>query len=1009
MRRIFLLFMALAWVQFVPFAHAQGVASLTCNPSVIGGGSGGSTTCSVTLGSAAPTGGVAVALVSSNVELAASLPSVTVPAGQTAASFSLFTNARYRSYSLLAFTATVTASANATSQSATLNVTAQARPADFTNPNTAADASPWQGLICGRSPILQGRGSPEILYSCSLGSGGAFGTCTFRQECNFGCNVGPASNFTRQDFCPTVGPNPVAVARNYIVSGDRVPATLVTEAPVGTELTQGLPGAISNQGKPGAINGINLDASAFPNDGGITIPQGASSAPFEVATSYVPVTTFVDVLGGWSNNSAGRSGHAWIAMLPPNPPPALPIPTLGNFKITGSNPVPGGQFSSAQIDVSGVSSGGGPTITLTSSHPAVASVPASVQMPASTLLGQQVLITTQVPAVDTNVTITATDGRYTFSTILTVRAGTPPPVLSAVSVNPTTIVGGNAATGTVTLSAAQSSPMVVQVSIIETAPASLPANNPPCPSISRCYNVTVPAGSTSANFAIATTPVSLQFNLNISATLAGTERQALLLITPGAASAVTLSALTLNPASVVGGSSSTATVSLSAAAPSGGVVVSLTDNSAAATVPSSVTVPAGASSANFTVTTETVPATNLVTISASASGSGAVSGVLTVNPAAATTPTLSTLSLNPTSVVGGNSSTGTVTLSAAAPSGGVLVSLSDASAAVSVPASVTVAAGATSTNFTLTTSSVTASTLVSITASLGGVSRSATLTVNPASTTAASLSSVTVSPTSVAGGRSSTGTVTLTAAAPSGGAVVTLADNSTAASVPTSVTVPAGSTSANFTVTTIAVSASVSVTLTASYNGSSRTATLTVTAATLNSLTLNPTGVTGGTASTGTVRLTSAAPPGGALVSLSSSVGAATVPATVTVAAGATRADFTVSTTAVAAPTSATIMANYNGLSRAAVLTLNPPGVNVTLTVSATGRSGQQVTSSPAGISVAVGSTGSAGFTSNTSITLSASNGRDAVWSGACSSGGNRARNCTFTITGNASVTGNIQ
>jgi hypothetical protein len=79
------------------------------------------------------------------------------------------------------------------------------------------------------------------------------------------------------------------------------------------------------------------------------------------------------------------------------------------------------------------------------------------------------------------------------------------------------------------------------------------------------------------------------------------------------------------------------------------------------------------------------------------------------------------------------------------------------------------------------------------------------------------------------------------------------------------------------------------------------------------------------------------------------------------------------------------------------------------LTVSATGRSGERVTSSPTGINVSVGSTGSATFTGGTSITLSVTNGRDAIWSGACSSGGNKAKTCTFTLNGNASVTANVQ
>jgi hypothetical protein len=111
----------------------------------------------------------------------------------------------------------------------------------------------------------------------------------------------------------------------------------------------------------------------------------------------------------------------------------------------------------------------------------------------------------------------------------------------------------------------------------------------------------------------------------------------------------------------------------------------------------------------------------------------------------------------------------------------------------------------------------------------------------------------------------------------------------------------------------------------------------------------------------------------------------------------------------VSASTAVTISATYNGVTRTAGLTVTPPGQAVTLTVTATGRSGERITSSPAGINVTVGSTGSASFTSGTAITLSVANGRDAIWSGACSSGGNKAKTCTFTITGNASVTGNVQ
>src|SRR4029079_2583850 len=64
-------------------ASAQTPSSLTGSPSVISGGVSDAASVTVTLSAAAPAGGTAVTLGSSLMELAASLPRVTVPAGQT--------------------------------------------------------------------------------------------------------------------------------------------------------------------------------------------------------------------------------------------------------------------------------------------------------------------------------------------------------------------------------------------------------------------------------------------------------------------------------------------------------------------------------------------------------------------------------------------------------------------------------------------------------------------------------------------------------------------------------------------------------------------------------------------------------------------------------------------------------------------------------------------------------------------------------------------------------------
>ena len=178
----------------------------------------------------------------------------------------------------------------------------------------------------------------------------------------------------------------------------------------------------------------------------------------------------------------------------------------------------------------------------------------------------------------------------------------------------------------------------------------------------------------------------------------------------------------------------------------------------------------------------------------------------------------------------------------------------------------------------------------------------------------------------------------------------------------------------------------------------------------LSSVAVSPTSLTGGSNAQGTVTLTAPAPAGGFPVTLSGSNAAASVPGTLTVPAGASTAGFTVTTMAVSASTSATITAGAGSVVRTASLTVHPAGqTGATLTVTATGRSGERIISSPAGLDVTVGSTGTASFATGTSVTLSVSNGRDAIWSGACSSGGDKTRTCRFTLDGDASVTGNVQ
>jgi len=299
----------------------------------------------------------------------------------------------------------------------------------------------------------------------------------------------------------------------------------------------------------------------------------------------------------------------------------------------------------------------------------------------------------------------------------------------------------------------------------------------------------------------------------------------------------------------------------------------------------------------------------------------------------------------------------------------------------------------------------------------GSPGRQALLLITTGGAPPPTVTALSLNPTTVVGGNASTGTVSLSAAAPSGGVSVLLSSSATAAVVDPSVIVPAGAASATFRVDTrTTVTMTTAAIISASLAGATRNATLTVNpppppppGVTLTSFSVSPASVTGGNPATGTVRLSAAAPSGGVLVSLGSNLpNSARVPTSVTVPAGATSASFTVTTFNVGA-TTVQLNALLGDVILFTAITVNPAGQAATLSVTATGRSGQRVTSSPAGIDVPVGSTRSASFDVGTSITLRVSNGRDAIWSGACSSGGSKRKTCTFTLNGSAAVTADVK
>jgi len=190
------------------------------------------------------------------------------------------------------------------------------------------------------------------------------------------------------------------------------------------------------------------------------------------------------------------------------------------------------------------------------------------------------------------------------------------------------------------------------------------------------------------------------------------------------------------------------------------------------------------------------------------------------------------------------------------------------------------------------------------------------------------ISSLSVSPDTVRDGASSTGTVTLAFTDPSDTVASLFSSDPSVAQVPSTVVIPAGAQSASFTITTNAAAPPTIVQITAAIQNTPRTANLSVNAANpggpqLSAVSLNPSTVTGGSATTGRVTFTAAT--NGANVGLSSSNTAlARVPAEVVVNGGQSSAAFPVSTSAVSTQTNVTITARWFDVTRTTTLTLTP-------------------------------------------------------------------------------------
>lgn len=359
-------------------------------------------------------------------------------------------------------------------------------------------------------------------------------------------------------------------------------------------------------------------------------------------------------------------------------------------------------------------------------------------------------------------------------------------------------------------------------------------------------------------------------------------------------------------------------------------------------------------------------------------------------------------------IFSGNTTFVQVQLSTAAPANGAVINLTSSDPnAFPVPATVTMPANTGWMQFQVQAGQVTTSTPVTVTANLNSGTTTLNMTVLPPS-----IKSIQVNPGTISGGATAAAVITLNGLAPAGGAFVDLASDSPAALAPAVATVQAGNSTVVAQIPTNSVSANTLAHITASWNGASATSQLTIAPqGQPASITLSPATVSGTTGSFAVVTMATPSTTDQIFQITNSNPNVVSIADSVLIPAGATAGGVIITNSLVTTQTLVTISVTGGGVTRSATLTINPTVAPTTfsLGVVAGGRSGERVVSSPAGISVPTGNSAVAQFAPGTVITLSITDGRDAIWSGDCSSNNNKTKTCSFTIKANSTVTANVQ
>jgi hypothetical protein len=682
-----------------------GLTGLSCTSgSIIGSGTD---SCTVTLNTAAASGGFAVSLASNN-SLVTVPGSVTVAAGATSASFTANISPVNSAES-----ATLTATVGTSAETFGLQLIASApklslstSSLSFGNVNVSAAAT--QSLT-----VSSTGNSPLTINSATLA-----GTGFVAAGATFPLTLNPNQTTTLNvQFNPTAA-GATSGSLTFNSNSATGSSTAVELSGTGVPVLTGLSCANSSMTAAGSDSctvtlnvaaasggfaislGSNNPAVSVPAQ--VTVAGGATSATFAATVSAVNVAqavtltasadsvteTFGLQLGAAAIGLGVSSSNLSFGSVNVNTSTTqtLTLSSTGSSAVT----ISAATVSGTGFTVSGVTF----PITLTGSQTATLTVqfdPAT----AGAATGQ----------------LTLTSNSSSGTSTLISLSGSGVPVLSGLSCTSGSMTGAGSDNCTVTLNAAAAGGGFA---------VSLASNNS---AVIVPASVIVAGGSTTGSFTANVSAVSSAQAVTLTASAGGVAKTfALQLGVSAIGLGVSSSSLSFGNVNV--NTATTQTLTLSSAGTSAVTISAATLTGGGYTV-SGITFPitlTGNQTATLTVqfdpATAGAAAGQLTLTSNSSGGSSTL-----ISLSGTGVPVLSGLSCTSGSMTGAGTDSCTVTLNVAAASGGFAVNLASNNSAVIVPATVTVAAGSATGSFAATVSAVSSAQAVTLTASAGGVAK----------------------------------------------------------------------------------------------------------------------------------------------------------------------------------------------------------------------------------------------------------------------------------------------